>query len=108
MFTSMNCRFRRCGDRMAKLVGLGCLLRIALFAYRDVNHDGLRDLRFTVRTEQTGIALGDTEACVTGETLDGAPFEGCDEITTKLHCGHGFEVAFIVPPLILLRRRLRA
>jgi hypothetical protein len=45
----------------------------------DVNSDGLTDLVSHYRTDEAWIEDG--EACVTGETLDGTPFSGCDVVS---------------------------
>jgi len=50
--------------------------------FEDVNDDGLTDLVSHYATQETGIAFGDTEACLTGETLDGTPFQACESIST--------------------------
>jgi len=48
----------------------------------DVNDDGHPDLICLHSVPETGIALGDVEACLTGETADGLVFEGCGPIRT--------------------------
>lgn len=48
----------------------------------DVNGDAYDDMVLHFRTPDTGIALGDDEACLTGMTNAGLPIEGCDDIVT--------------------------
>jgi hypothetical protein len=46
----------------------------------DVNGDGYVDLVSHYRVNETGIMVGDVEACVVGETTDGIAFRGCDSV----------------------------
>lgn len=48
----------------------------------DVDQDGDLDLLASFRTRSTGIACGDTEVTLIGETLAGDPIEGTDSILT--------------------------
>lgn len=71
----------------------------------DVNGDGILDLTTHYTTRETGFAFGDTEGCVTAETLDGRPLESCDGLRIVHACGIGFELAFLLPPLMWLYGR---
>ena len=48
----------------------------------DLNRDGEDDLLLHFRIPDTGIAVGDGEACPEGVTQGGVPFRACDEIDT--------------------------
>ena len=74
----------------------------------DTNHDGYADLTSFYRTSETGIAVGDFQACIAAKTLDGSILNGCDAIVTEFGCGDGFELALIVPLAVVLRRRRRS
>jgi len=73
----------------------------------DVNDDGFMDLVSYFRTQETGIVFGDAQACVTGEQFDGLSLEGCDVIRTIPACGVGFELVFLLPPVIWMHGRKR-
>jgi len=51
--------------------------------FKDVNGDGFTDAVFKFKSKDTGIALGDTEACLSGELKDGTSFDGCDSVDVK-------------------------
>jgi endo-1,4-beta-xylanase len=71
----------------------------------DVSRDGIMDRVVHFRTPATGLAVGDTEACLTGETFDGMAFEACDAIDTLPACGLGVELPLVLLPWMRLRRR---
>ncbi len=48
----------------------------------DVNMDGLLDMVVHFRTQETGIHIGDGEACLTATLVDGTDVQACDHITT--------------------------
>ena len=50
--------------------------------FEDVISDDLTDLVSHYRTRDTGIARGETEACVVGAAIAGVAFGGCDSIKT--------------------------
>jgi hypothetical protein len=47
---------------------------------QDVCGDASIDLVAHFRQKDTGLVLGDTEACLVGNLLNGSPFEGCDAV----------------------------
>jgi hypothetical protein len=56
---------------------------------RDVDGDGLLDLVTAHRVPETGIAIGDDEACLAGALHDGTGLLGCDAVRTIPGQGRG-------------------
>ena len=52
--------------------------------YKDVNRDGFIDLRMRFPMRESGLVVGDVEACLEGSTFDGLAFHGCDSIQTTM------------------------
>jgi len=52
------------------------------WALEDVDDDGDVDMIFHFKTQDTGISAGDTEATLTGGTLEGKDIEGTDSVRT--------------------------
>jgi hypothetical protein len=76
---------------------------------KHVNGDAFTDLVAHFRIQQTGIAIGDEQACLRGK-IGGVPFKGCDAIVTQTAgggCGLGFELTLLLPPLMWMRGRRR-
>lgn len=47
---------------------------------RTANMDLIPDLVFHFPQRATGLAVGDTDACLSGQLTDGTPFSGCDAV----------------------------
>ncbi|MFH0791036.1 MAG: choice-of-anchor U domain-containing protein [Candidatus Omnitrophota bacterium] len=47
---------------------------------KDVNGDGLLDVVLHFKTQDLNLEPSDTEACLTGKTLSGQEFKGCDSV----------------------------
>ena len=48
--------------------------------YEDVNGDGYTDAVLHYETQQTNIAAGDTQACLTGQLTNAVAFTACDSV----------------------------
>jgi hypothetical protein len=53
------------------------------FEVEDVNGDGLLDLVVYFETTKTGFEVGDTEATLKGQLLDGTLIEGTSDVEVK-------------------------
>ncbi len=63
--------------------GPGAAQPVGKARLRDVNGDGWHDLVLRFRPRETGIVAGETEVCLSGETLNAVAFEGCDSVRTS-------------------------
>ncbi|MCX8031673.1 MAG: hypothetical protein N3A59_08885 [Thermodesulfovibrionales bacterium] len=49
-------------------------------SYEYINYDELPDVVLHFRTQSLNLKFGDTEACLTGMTINGQSFKGCDSV----------------------------
>jgi hypothetical protein len=63
----------------------------------DVNGDDILDLVLLFRVQETGIADGAIEACLSGLTTNGEGFYGCDSVRTALLDNSGLIFPFKNP-----------
>jgi hypothetical protein len=68
-------------DPTSLALGVGAAPAKAM-SYADVNGDGRMDLMAHYEIPATGTAYGDTSICLTGTTMGGGAFAGCDSIRT--------------------------
>jgi hypothetical protein len=74
---------------------------------RDVNGDDRQDLVPMFLYGETGLPLGESEACLLGQ-IAGEAFEACDTVVIRAQgCGLGVELALLLSPLAWLYRRQR-
>jgi hypothetical protein len=73
--------------------------------HRDIDGDGFADLVSIYEVADAQIGYGDSEACLSGRTLEGDPLEGCDAIDTLSGCGYGYDVAWAIPLFYAYRRK---
>ncbi len=73
---------------------------------RDLDGDGFADVTAFFRLDETGIEPGDFEACLSGRLTTGAEFEGCAPIVTWPICGLGYELVWVLPFVLWMKRRL--
>lgn len=52
--------------------------------HEDVDGDGVLDYMLHFPTAEAGLPVGETEVCLTGSTIDGRAFEGCDVVDVRL------------------------
>jgi hypothetical protein len=58
----------------------GAAPQIDQTSFQDVNGDGVLDVVLHFRTQDLVLSADDSEACVTGKTITGQSFRGCDTI----------------------------
>jgi hypothetical protein len=70
--------------------------------------NGQLDLVALFRVQDTGLAVGDSQACLRA-AIGGQPFLACDDVVVIMGrgCGLGFELVAILLPLLWLRGRRR-